>query len=475
VLSSFIAVESQFELETMNFGGLGRLCALRGTGYMMLFKNSAISVMTSVGVAALLGLSGCEQKYSIKPSPSIVIPSDQKTNADHGSPSDDGTTTGTEPGSSPAPVASPAPVVIVAPISTPSRGVEPTVNTAVTKEAFATGGKQIKKIDFLFVIDNSPSMSDKQKKLEQGFETFANTFFRRADLDICTMIITSDRRDGLVGKRGYQRERSVPCTKPAGSESWSESQMNDHINSVIEEFTNAADVGEHGDPTELLGKSLVSFLYDKPTWDKPSRGRTNFFRKDAVANISFLTDENNYFFEGPDMDEGDNDLPYQTGIKIPGSKSGVVDTRKGIKNYLDEFFAELSPGSAHNYSVTTILQVNSPSNVVPGISVNLSRLTKAVGRESKQSNIAGNISDYTDVYNSIADAIVLRATTFTLTRPVNEILQAELVHQNGGRQLLQLKTHFTLQSANVVVLEPAAKGLIQDGDQLEITYRYITN
>ena len=436
---------------------------------MMLFKNSALRVMTGVGFAALLVLSGCEQKYSIKPSPAILIPADQTKSGNQGSHSGDGTVTGSEPGSTPAPVA------IVAPTSTPSRGVETTVNTAVTKESFATGGTQIKKIDFLFVIDNSPSMSDKQKKLEQGFETFANTFFRRADLDICTMIITSDRRDGLVGKHGYQRERSLPCTKPAGSESWTESQMNDHINSLIEEFTNAADVGEHGDPTELLGKSLVSFLYDKPSWDKPSHGRTNFFRKDAVANISFLTDENNYFFEGPDMDEGDNDLPYQTGIKIPGSKIGAIDTRKGIKNYLDEFFAELSPGSAHNYSVTTILQVNSPSNVVPGISVNLSHLTKAVGRESKQSNIAGNIRDYTDVYNSIADAIVLRATTFTLAHPVNEILQAELVHQNNGRQLLQLKTHFTLQSANVIVLEPAAKPLLQDGDQLEVTYRYLSN
>ena len=376
----------------------------------------AMGLLTSLSI---FGLSGCEQNYKITTtSDSTFIKKNPKINIPTNITSEIPTTFTTSP------------------------------NSLFTTEVFNAANTQIKKIDFLFVIDNSKSMSDNQRKLAQGFQAFANTFFRRSDLDICTMIITSDRYLGKENGEGYLRERSLPCTKPAGSENWTDEQTQDHINSLISEFKQNVYVGTDGSSAELLGKSLVSFLNET--------NHSAFFRKDAVANISFITDENNYYFDGPSTPESKNDLSASV-----------------IKENLDGFFKNLNPDRELSYSTTSILQLNSAPSLIPGISVNLSELASAVGRESKQSNIAGSTKSYTDVYQSIADAIVLRATVFTLAHPFEQNqIKVQLVRKNNEKINLLFLKDFILQSSNTLTLNPSVVPLLTGDAQIEVTYRY---
>lgn len=452
-------------------------------------------VSVLVGLFAFAALSGCEQQYSLsmtRANPSMndgtpevftghpQQPSQPSVPTQPSTPVVVVTPTPVKP--SPAPVTPSVPTTPTTPVVVvPTQPVNPVIvvpapKTAIASETFKAATNEIKKIDFLFVIDNSGSMSDNQRKLARGFQAFANTFYRRADLDICTMIITSDRYLGKTGQREYQRERTIPCTKPAGSEKWSPAQMHAHIDALIREFQEKVYVGTYGSGTELVGKSLVSFLYGINQWgDSTEQGRkTSFFRKDAVANISFLTDENNYFFEGYEKtEEPDNDLPYVSGIAIPEAKNGERDTRKGVKEYIEEFFASVNPGRAPTYSVTSLIELSRSTETLPGLSVNFDSLPSVVGRESTKADISGPVETYTQVYQSIADAIVLRATVFTLAHKVDGDLRVRLRRLNGETIPLTANKDFTLQVGNVLTLNPSVLPLLRGGDVIDVTYRYV--
>src|SRR5690606_16963449 len=127
-----------------------------------------------------------------------------------------------------------------------------------------------KEIDLVFVVDNSGSMAEEQAALAQGFDRVAQTYFRNPYVDVCVIIISSDRYLGRT-QGAYQRERTVKgsngiqCTSPAGSESWTASERQAHLDAFIADFKTQIQVGTWGGGIELLGKSLVTFLHDQET------------------------------------------------------------------------------------------------------------------------------------------------------------------------------------------------------------------
>lgn len=366
------------------------------------------------------------------------------------------------------------------PISVPDRLVAPPAPVVTAKplqitESFDAASHGVKKLDFLFVVDNSGSMADNQRRLARGFRAFANTFYRRADLDICTMIITSDRYLGKMGDYEYERERRLPCTKPAGSQVWSADQMAKHVDSLISTFQEEIFVGTYGSGVELVGKSLVSFLFNQKEFGQVTNteNRSDFFRKDAVANITFLSDENNYFFQDPEAEESENDLPHVKGAAIPGSKTATsaqkFDSRLGIKDYLDMYFEALNPGKAASYSVTSFLDIYRSESSLPGISVSLNSLPSVVGRESKVANINGTADEYTEVYQSVADALVLRASEFKLAyRALGEV--SVFLRRTSGESIRLAPGEFRIEDAQVIKLDPRVLPKLKVGDQVVVTY-----
>jgi hypothetical protein len=358
-----------------------------------------------------------------------------------------------------------------------------TLVTALSTELFPAATSEIKKIDFLFVVDNSGSMADNQQKLANGFEAFANTFYRRADLDICTTIITSDRYLGRTGSNGYQRVRTLPCTKPADWSAMTNAQQTNYIDQLIAEFKTKINVGTNGSGTELVGKSLVTFLHDQNSWSSnmDTTTRTTFFRTDAVANISLVTDENNWFYSGPNHSEASNDLPAIQNAVVHNSPTGAVDARKGIKNYMDDFFTIAQPTHGLSYSVSSFLETTKPANTLPGLAMNLTDLSAMVGRESAKTDIGGTAASYANLYNSIGDSIVLRASAFNVVHDIYEPLfpsltdlRVTIVRADSSRVDLTLGSHYTVLMPNGVVLDQATSNTTSTGDHIEVHYRYDT-
>lgn len=353
-----------------------------------------------------------------------------------------------------------------------STGGSGSVNTVLRSESFNAATSQVKKIDFLFLVDNSGSMADNQAKLAAGFAAFADTFYRRTDLDICTMIVTTDRYLGR-SNGSYQRERTVPCTRPAGSETWTSTQRTQYINSVIADFKAKVNVGTNGNGTELPGKSLVTFLYNIDNWNVAINPavRTSFFRADAVANISLVSDENNWYFKG-NVNSNTNDLPPNTGASIY-NKPGQTDGRKGIKNHLDDFFA----GNLR-YSVTALLELSLPNTSAPGLAMNLNPLVELVGRESSRGDLQANAAGYAAVYNAIGTNLVDRASSFTLAKAIYEPnypnlqdLKVSVVRASGSVVTLANGSDYSVLMPNGIKLNSAVAANLQPGDQVKVEYR----
>lgn len=342
-------------------------------------------------------------------------------------------------------------------------------------EEFTLSAPRQKKIDFLFVVDNSGSMKDNQAALAEGFRKFASTFFYRRDLNVCVAITTSDRYTGRTGSDEYARDRSVPCTNPESWEGMTDEQVGAATDAILEEFVQKVQVGVDGASKELLGKAVVTWLRDADKYtDSPTGTRNPFFRGDAVSNISFVTDENNYFFK-PDVTEELNDLPAFTG-SVAGGRG--ADQRKGLREHLDEYFLGLTgarSASALNYSVTSMLELSRSRDQSPGLSVNLLELVTAVGRDSVKGDIKGTADEFAALYSKVGERLLIRARSVKLAHEwygAASLVTLERI-DGSGLTILAQGTDFTLVEPNQLVLSEVLQATIRDGDKLAVDYRYI--
>jgi hypothetical protein len=342
---------------------------------------------------------------------------------------------------------------------------------------FSLNGNRTKKIDFLFVVDNSGSMEDNQIKLANGFESFANTFFRREDLDICVSIITTDRYLGKNDSQSKSREITIPCTKTPTWSLLSTSLKNAYIDQVIREFKNKINVGTRGSSLEMPGKSLVTYLHDLDQWDETRLNENRyhrFFRRDSVANISILTDENNWFFRDPQRMEVKNDIPVLKNASIYNSSIPLVDARKGIKEYLDEYFTAVQPDHAPNWSVTTFLETTRSHDSLPGLAMNLNLLSSIIGRESARSDIGQSSNGYASLYQTISENVIQRASAFQLDHPATEIQSVTLIHANQVRELLLNGRDYSIIMPDAISINSDILNNTQFGDSIEVRYRHLT-
>ena len=349
-------------------------------------------------------------------------------------------------------------------------------NVIQSIERYPISSSSTKKIDFLFVVDNSGSMEDNQRKLASGFESFANTFFRREDLDICISIITSDRYRGRGGDPYPRREMTIPCTKPATWPILTPTQRSAHIDRVISDFREGMNVGTRGSSLELVGKSLVTYLHNLEQWDDSrlnERSYHGFFRRESIANISILTDENNWFYRDPQREEWKNDLPVVRNAPIYNASTPMVDSRKGIKDHLDEYFSAVQPDHAPSWSVNTFLETTRGPVGIPALAMNLDLLSALTGRESAKTDIGQNATGYTNLYQSVSTNLVNRAEAVQLNHAVIGIESVVLIYANQVREPLLAERDYTLLEPNGIVLSSTLRNRIASGDEIEITYRHL--
>jgi hypothetical protein len=388
----------------------------------------------------------------------------------------------------------------------------PSGNYASKMESFPIADYGIRKIDLVFVVDDSQSMQPYQAKLADGFSAISESYFRRADLDICVAVISSSRYLGRIRNSKATEYPGIGCTKPVGFSDWTEAQRNSYIDSLIASFKTSVNVGLQGSGSELLGKSLVTFMRDSSTWSTLSNtGSHTFFRAGAVTNISFLTDENN-FYRYPNATETDafaeskNDLPARSSDAVfSGVVSGnlnvfsigntlasilpasitaafhqTTDDRMGLQNHLDSFFLGLNPGAPLSYSVTTLLSSNPSAYGIPSKAQNLEKLREVVGRDSNGASIDAPASGYSSLYSNVLSQLVNRSYSFTLASPVHSgvpnPISVSLIKANGLEVVLASPTDFELsQDRKTVRLKDTSSTLsgVGVGDRISVNYSYL--
>lgn len=125
------------------------------------------------------------------------------------------------------------------------------------------------KLDMIFVIDNSGSMGAEQINLANNLDVFFDQFLND-NVDTHIAVITTDFENRLGG--------SFLCNKPgcAGTQK--------SIPNIKTHLKTAVRAGTSGDTREELFKPVVRVKSSLP----------DFFRRDAVLALFFLTDEDDY-------------------------------------------------------------------------------------------------------------------------------------------------------------------------------------
>ncbi len=351
--------------------------------------------------------------------------------------------------------------------------------TALTDETqeFSAASIEKKKIDMLFVVDNSGSMSDEQASISQGFSQVASQYFLNPNLDICLKIITSDRYLGRVRNDGYQRERTVGCTSPDGL---SASAQASHAQNLIDQFSQSVLVGTSGSNYEMSGKSLVTFLADQNSYssnvEATASSHHSFFRAGAAKNISVVTDENNWFKASGDgscnVSESQNDLPAVTGAAKPACVATAgVDSRKGLKQHIASYLQIVESSSDPLYSLNLFYKTYFGVNQTWS-SMNFLGLKEQLGSRGVADVISASAANYAARYSTVMQELVNQASSFTLNHVVRGALSVELIHTSGAIETLVRDQDYQLVEGRQILLSEARRSALLAGDDLRVRYQY---
>ncbi len=149
---------------------------------------------------------------------------------------------------------------------------EPGPSYMAFSEVFHQNEAEKRKVDILWVVDNSGSMRDEQEALAYNFETFINNFITM-DVDFRMAITTTDARNGYRGKIvGSHEKLNSEFAKANESD-------------FISHFKKKIMVGTRGSGHEKGLETSRALL------EKDSLSSENFLRKDAYLAIVYVSDE----------------------------------------------------------------------------------------------------------------------------------------------------------------------------------------
>ncbi len=195
----------------------------------------------------------------------------------------------------------------------------------------ATGGELgCRKIDFLFVIDNSASMADEQQRLIDGFPGFiAGVQETIREFDYHVMVVTTDVAEGM----SYD-----PCENMLGTGRVRDAEGRDcgllddflhgkrYIDASHEDLEGAfaciADVGTNGRGDEKVVWALADAIVEHAG---PGLCNEGFRRDDAILVVTIISDEEDSPFDGPPVGDHDDNSPGGPAAW----REGLVATKNG--------------------------------------------------------------------------------------------------------------------------------------------------
>ena len=251
-------------------------------------------------------------------------------------------------------------------------------------ENFMQSASQTKKLDIVWIIDSSGSMSDEQDALGRNFASFIDDFITK-DVDFKMGVTTTDTRSGHNGVMVAGSEEKL--TSAAAKANEAQFKL---------DFKNLVKVGTSGSGNEKGLQASRDFM---------NRYSATFLRPDAYLAVVIVSDEED---------------------QSSDSVSAYVDSLKQHKN------------SAGLVKVYTIADVNN-TNYGPGVTVGAERYIAAA---EQSAGVAANIrDDFHSVLTGMGETIINLLDSFALAhQPVPGTLK---VYVNGA-----LTTAYTFDSAS---------------------------
>jgi hypothetical protein len=246
------------------------------------------------------------------------------------------------------------------------------IGGTTVEENFTQTSSSSKKLDIVWIIDNSGSMADEQEDLGYNFEIFINQFIVK-NVDFKMGITTTDTRLAYKGLMVSGADTKL-TSLAAKSNKYQ----------FLSDFQNLVQVGTSGSGNEKGLEASEGFM---------QRYATSFLRKEAYLAIVIISDEED-------------------------QSSKTVST---YTNYLKSFKNE--PGLVKIYSIVDVNNTNSGY----GVTVGADRYKLA---SAQTAGVVGDIRD--DFYNllgDMGDAIINLLDSFALaSKPLSGSLK---VYVNG--------------------------------------------
>ena len=216
----------------------------------------------------------------------------------------------------------------------------PPAQMAPEKKAVNDSGLELlePKVDILFVVDNSGSMSTHQQNLAANVDNFINNFFNTIQIDFHIGILTTDDDAGV---------HSNCCGILVGTPAFIDRSTPDFRKVLAARML----VGTNGSTQEKSFDPIFKAL-SNPNLTGPNTG---FLRSDAFLAIVFITDSEDQSAIATPRSlqdflvklKGRSDTVLSYGAIVP---SGVLNCPRdqGDEPKLIETFLSYSPGAGHN-------------------------------------------------------------------------------------------------------------------------------
>jgi hypothetical protein len=152
----------------------------------------------------------------------------------------------------------------------------------------ASGGDECKKIDLVFVVDNSGSMGQEQANLTSNFPNFITTLngFRTKGGDPLDYRVAVTTTDNSTDRGAFRRTGANGCN-PGPTRPWLE--RNDA--NLSQAFSCRANVGTSGSSSEVGLECMKQALTTRMTDGTNKANGQDFLRQDALLAFIIITDE----------------------------------------------------------------------------------------------------------------------------------------------------------------------------------------
>ncbi len=250
------------------------------------------------------------------------------------------------------------------------------------------------KIDILWVVDNSGSMSPLQTNLVNNFQSFMTTFQSKG-FDYHLSVTTTDAYKSAAN---YSNNANLAKFRDGvGTTHSGVFTITPSIMDPVSTFVTNATQGSSGAGDERAFSSLLASL-NSPL-------NTGFVRPGAFLGVVILSDEDD--FSSNTRVEGDDDHDYN---------NPTLWTVDSVVSQLDALTA--STDSARNYNVSAITVLDDTCRAAHAVAASSTIIGKRYIQLANATNgTLGSVCDtsYASVLNYIQQKIVELATSFKLT------------------------------------------------------------